>query len=214
MVIGFEDCGCPDAVRERRQEQRYREEEEREVKERPARNAGIPPRYRSIKRRPHRNYIEAVQEGRSVIVHGSVGTGKTHFACGLALAMVERGYSVRFTTSTDYLRAVKASYDRHESEQSAMYPYLNAQVLVLDDLGQEKVTDWALEKLFDLVNYRYNHLLPMVVTIQTEPSKLCAHFEQTGDTRKAEALVSRMQENAIFHEMTGGDRRLGQNDHA
>lgn len=97
---------------------------------------------------------------------GSYGCGKTHLAAAIANRLVERGHQVLFVVVPDLLDHLRAtfgpnspvSYDRRFDEVR------NAPVLILDDLGTQSSTAWAQEKLFQILNYRYNARLPTVVT--------------------------------------------------
>jgi len=97
---------------------------------------------------------------------GVYGCGKTHLAAAIANRLLERGHAVLFVVVPDlldYLRASFApgspgSYDERFDEVRS------APILILDDLGTQSSTPWALEKLFQIFNHRYNARLPTVIT--------------------------------------------------
>ncbi len=101
-----------------------------------------------------------------LVLLGVYGCGKTHLAAAIANRVIKRGLPVLFIVVPDlldYLRATYApsssvSYDQRFEE------IRNAPLLILDDLGTQSSTDWALEKLFQIFNYRYNARLPTVIT--------------------------------------------------
>jgi DNA replication protein DnaC len=101
-----------------------------------------------------------------LVLLGVYGCGKTHLAAAIANRAIERGQPVLFIVVPDlldYLRATYApsssvSYDQRFDE------IRNAPLLILDDLGTQSGTAWALEKLFQIFNYRYNARLPTVIT--------------------------------------------------
>ena len=101
-----------------------------------------------------------------LLLRGGYGCGKTHLAAAIANVALDQGSPVIFVTVPDlldYLRAAYAptsptSYDRRFEEVRT------APLLILDDLGTEHATLWALEKLFQLLNYRYVAKLPTVLT--------------------------------------------------
>jgi len=101
-----------------------------------------------------------------LLLRGGYGCGKTHLAAAIANVALDTGSPVIFVTVPDlldYLRAAYAptsptSYDRRFEEVRT------APLLILDDLGTEHATLWALEKLFQLLNYRYMADLPTVIT--------------------------------------------------
>lgn len=101
-----------------------------------------------------------------LVIHGSSGAGKTHVAAAVANRCLDRGQPALFVVVPDLLDHLRASY-RPDSEMA--YDYLleqvrTAPVLILDDLGTQSATAWAQEKLFQILNYRYNAQLPTIVT--------------------------------------------------
>jgi len=112
----------------------------------------------------------AVEFARSpegwLIFHGLNGCGKTHLAAAIANYQLAQGKPVFFVVVSDlldHLRSTfspdsKISYDEF-SERIKEVP-----LLILDDFGEQSATPWAQEKLYQLINYRYNARLPMVVT--------------------------------------------------
>jgi DNA replication protein DnaC len=112
----------------------------------------------------------AVEFARSpegwLIFQGVNGCGKTHLAAAIANYQLAQGKPVFFVVVPDlldHLRSTfspdsKISYDEF-SERIKEVP-----LLILDDFGEQSATPWAQEKLYQLINYRYNARLPMVVT--------------------------------------------------
>jgi DNA replication protein DnaC len=101
-----------------------------------------------------------------ILVHGSSGAGKTHVAAAIGNRCIERGQPALFVVVPDLLDHLRASY-RPDSEMGydALLEQVRlAPVLILDDLGTQSSTPWAQEKLFQILNHRYNAQLPTVVT--------------------------------------------------
>jgi DNA replication protein DnaC len=101
-----------------------------------------------------------------LLVHGPSGAGKTHVAAAIANRCLERGRPALFVVVPDLLDHLRASY-RPDSEMGydALLEQVRlAPVLILDDLGTQSSTPWAQEKLFQILNHRYNAQLPTVVT--------------------------------------------------
>ncbi|MGQ9572991.1 MAG: ATP-binding protein [Dehalococcoidia bacterium] len=108
----------------------------------------------------------AQEPGGWLVLCGPSGCGKTHLAAAIANACIEEGRPVFFVVVADLLDHLRAAY-RPGSEVS--YDELfeqvrNAPLVILDDLGLHSATPWAQEKLFQLLNHRYNHRLPTVFT--------------------------------------------------
>ncbi len=92
--------------------------------------------------------------------------GKSHLAAAICWHWLERGKLARFGVVPDLLNELKSTFDKTEELTfKAMFDMIcNVPLLVLDDLGVEKSTEWSRETLENLVNRRYNEGLPLVVT--------------------------------------------------
>jgi len=77
-------------------------------------------------------------------------------------------------------------------------------VLALDDLGRERPTPWALERLASLVHHRYEHELPTIVTSNYRRSELAARM---GDLDAAERIIDRLREGTAEYRFEGKTRR-------
>ena len=105
-----------------------------------------------------------------IVFEGRFGCGKTHLAVAIANWRLEKyGERVLFITSPDLLDLLRSTFD--PNVQSSFDNYFDqirgAPLLVLDDLGVEKPSDWAKEKLFQLLNHRHVEALPTVITTNT-----------------------------------------------
>jgi DNA replication protein DnaC len=104
-----------------------------------------------------------------LLMIGPNGSGKTHLAAAIANKSLEDGALVLFATVPDLLDHLRAAFAPTSNE---VYDQLfsrmrEAEVLVLDDLGAQQSSPWANEKLFQLLNYRYNSRFPTVITANT-----------------------------------------------
>jgi DNA replication protein DnaC len=101
-----------------------------------------------------------------LLVHGPSGAGKTHVAAAIANRCIERGQAALFVVVPDLLDHLRSAYNPNSDlGYDALFEQVrNAPVLILDDLGTQHATAWAQEKLFQLLNHRYNSQLPTVVT--------------------------------------------------
>ena len=97
---------------------------------------------------------------------GGYGCGKTHLAAAIANHCIENDRSAIFVVVPDLLDHLRAAFGPNsESSYDDLFDEIrNTPVLVLDDLGVQVVTAWAQEKLFQILNHRYNSQLPTVLT--------------------------------------------------
>jgi DNA replication protein DnaC len=111
-----------------------------------------------------------------LLLEGTYGCGKTHLAAAIANERLMHGDSVLFITSPDLLDHLRGAY---APTSDVTYDELfdrvrNTRLLILDDLGVENPSQWAQEKLFQLLNHRYNHNLPTVITTNSDVNDLDA----------------------------------------
>ena len=106
-------------------------------------------------------------EQKGLVFYGPTGVGKTHLAVGLLKAVIrDKGARGYFFQTTELLRLVRETYNRSvdETEMEILRPVLDADVLVLDDLGVEKTSEWVQETLGLVINTRYNARRSTIVT--------------------------------------------------
>jgi DNA replication protein DnaC len=178
--------------------------------------AGIPPRYRRAKAdhpqvlawcrevaeqavAPGIGARRQVATGPSLLMAGVVGGGKTHQAYGAVRVLVGAGVGVRWraTTAADLYAELRprAGVDT-ERELAAV---ARVPLLILDDLGAAKASEWTEEITYRLVNRRYNHILPTLITSNLAIKDLRAHV---GDR-----VASRLAQMTTRIEFAPVDRR-------
>ena len=105
---------------------------------------------------------------------GGYGCGKTHLAAAIANRVIERGQPVLFVVVPDLLDHLRATFGPASpigfDERFAQVR--DAPLLILDDLGTQSSTAWAQEKLFQILNHRYNAHLPTVITSNSSPEEI------------------------------------------
>jgi DNA replication protein DnaC len=104
---------------------------------------------------------------KGILFHGPYGVGKTHLAVGILKAIIRKtGAKGYFFETPDLLRQVRNTYNTQvdETEMGVLKPVLDADLLVLDDLGTEKTSEWVQETLGLLINSRYNTRRPTIFT--------------------------------------------------
>ncbi len=150
---------------------------------------------------------------------GEPGTGKTHLAVGIARALIEeKGARVVFREQRQLLKELQATFDSGSarSEWDVLAPVLEAEVLVLDDLGAGRTTPWARDVMHDLIAHRYNERLPILMTSnrptgeERDPRAPADPLEgMTLRDRLGEAMMSRLYEMCLIVHVRGKDFRRG-----
>jgi DNA replication protein DnaC len=156
--------------------------------------------------------------GRGLLLTGSIGVGKTHLAVAILQALVaERGATGLFYDYRDLLKQVQNSYNSQvrETELEVLRPVFEAEVLVLDELGASKPTDWVWDTVAHILNTRYNDRRTTIITtnysnagpLGSETGGRASMREETLGDRIGERMRSRLQEMCVVVEMQGEDFR-------
>jgi DNA replication protein DnaC len=101
-----------------------------------------------------------------LVFQGPTGCGKTHLAAAIGNYQLKKGKPVFFKVVPDLLDHLRATFspDSNVTYDELFDRVKQAPLLILDDFGKQASTPWAQEKLYQLVNYRYNARLPTVIT--------------------------------------------------
>jgi DNA replication protein DnaC len=127
-----------------------------------------------------------------LVLFGKCGVGKTHLAAAIANQLLADHWRVLFAVTPDLLDHLRSTFGPNsEVEYDRRFEDIrDAQVLILDDLGTENSSGWAREKLFQIINHRYNYAMPTVITSNRKPEDI--------DPR----IFSRMSDRALCEEIT------------
>lgn len=101
-------------------------------------------------------------ERNCLLIVGGYGTGKTHLAAAIGNKLMDNGVPVLFDTFSGHLNKLKLEFNG--GREVYLEQMKNIDMLILDDIGKEKQTEWSKSIMFDVINYRYEHLLPIVMT--------------------------------------------------
>lgn len=137
--------------------------------------------------------------------YGGVGVGKSHMICSIAETLIRKyEVNVRYWTLAGLLDKARMAFDTsdatvREAARAAWEQAMNVDVLLLDDIGAEKPTEWAQEKFQTLVDHRYTAEKPIIVASNVPAAEWPEMFGQR--------TASRLKAMTLLTEMTGEDRR-------
>lgn len=144
-----------------------------------------------------------------LVLTGPIGTGKTHQAYGALRRIAEAGpkrFEMIATTAPDMYGLLRPGGSdkgtEHELKKLCRVP-----LLLLDDLGTEKLSEWTEEATTRLVNERYNECLPLIITTNFPVRAKAGNPSPDLVTRLGDRLASRLAQTAVQVQLDGPDLR-------
>jgi DNA replication protein DnaC len=166
--------------------------------------------------------IKAIISGESVFIGGKCGVGKTHLSVGLlkkwakehtikfineknvdsATFFSHNCFHPEFLASVDLFFELKSTFNSNTTdEMDVIKKYVETPLLVIDDVGAEKVSDWSRQMFYLLIDRRYRNMKPTIITSNLSLQQIAELID--------ERISSRICEMGIVTELTGRDRRVG-----
>jgi len=201
------------------------------------RRSKIPPRYRAASldytgRSPYENlviplccnYISRLTdtlrhtketiftplEGFGLI--GDVGTGKTHYICAIALALLRAGHTCLFLNVPDFYDALKRCFSNNDDNNTEKYANLldsarETEIVAFDDIGAEYNTQWTVDELCKIINYRYNYNLITLFTSNLRAKITKEVLPSELENKIGKRATDRLREMCRVHLITGDSLR-------
>lgn len=150
-----------------------------------------------------KRYVEHFPEffrgGKGLLLYGMPGGGKTYAACEVANALIDKGYSALVTNFARLTNVIQGRYDDRQDYIDSLQDY---QLLVIDDLGVERRSEYMQEMVFNIIDSRYRQKLPMIITTNLTMQEI-KNPNNLGDSR----IYDRIIERCFPVEVAGGNRR-------
>lgn len=150
-----------------------------------------------------RAFAERQAAGEGLLFTGPFGSGKTRLAAAVLNEVQERYQEgVRGEVVPELLQRLRTTYDPQsaDSEDRVLQPLLRASLLLLDDIGAERVSEWVQERLFLVIDHRYRRRLPTLFTTNLHPEDL--------EERLGGRIVSRIVGMARLVRLSSEDYRF------
>ena len=146
-----------------------------------------------------KNFTEFKRDGKGLLLYGTVGTGKTYFAAAIANALIDEGYSVLMTNFARITNKIQGMYEGKQEFIDSLNRYT---LLILDDLGAERKSEFMQEMVFNIIDSRYRSGLPFIIT-----TNLTAEEIKKPQDVEYSRIYDRILERCFPVEVTGASRR-------
>ena len=128
-----------------------------------------------------------------LIITGKSGVGKTHLATAILNQLTEKDMLVLMGRLILLLDVIRDTFkDFSSKEKDIIELYSKVDVLIIDDLGTERISSWALEKLYTIIENRNENKLPIIVTTRFNKESLLDRFYQSEDEELSEAIIQKL----------------------
>jgi len=140
---------------------------------------------------------------KNIIITGNNGTGKTHLIVAFAHKLIiEAAMPIKFINSAELFFEIKKTFqnDTETTADDLINLYSGYPILIIDDLGAERISEWVREVLYLIINRRYENVVPTLITTNYSTKGLYDNFDKK--------IASRLLADAIIVKMTGEDKRI------
>ena len=143
-----------------------------------------------------KNFAEFKKDGKGLLLYGTVGTGKTYYSACIANALIEEGYSVLMTNFARLTNSIQGTFDGKNEFIDSLQRYT---LLIIDDLGAERKSDYMQEQVFAICDARYRSGLPMIITTNLTAEEL-RKPQEVGYARIYDRIIERCFPIAVMGE--------------
>lgn len=162
------------------------------------------------------SFSDKMRTGEGLLFYGPPGNGKSHLAAAIANKLISMEFTVVFANVPSLLGRIRKTYSekRGETEVDILQAVSDCSLLILDDAGAEKWSDWVETTLYTIVDDRYRHKKPMIITTNLTLKALedaigfrafdrilemCMVVENSGESfrrRKAKERITKLQKSS------------------
>lgn len=146
-----------------------------------------------------KNFTDFKRDGKGLLLHGTVGTGKTFYAACIANALIDAGYRVKMTNFASLTNQIQGMFDGKQDFIESLNQYT---LLIIDDLGTERKSEFMQEMVFNIIDSRYRSGLPFIITTNLTTDEI-KKPQEIGYSR----IYDRILERCFPVEVSGASRR-------
>ena len=153
-------------------------------------------------------------DGKGMLLTGDTGVGKTHLAVALLKGLIEKGAETLFLDYQELLKRIQSSYNPRAltAEREVIRPVLETEVVVIDDLGANRISDWVEDTIHYMLNHRYNEKKTTLLTANLSREGLSGApgsrvVRATFEERLGPRVASRLHEMCRLVEIVAEDYR-------
>lgn len=151
-----------------------------------------------------RNIEARLEDGKGLFLTGNVGTGKTHLAVAIIdyiarLKKRDRIWDIVYVTAVDLLAKIKMGFSEDKAGE-IVTDYEESDLLIIDDLGVEKISDWVHEIFYKIIDHRYNEMKPLIIMSNLS--------DEEKKAKLGERIISRIYEMCKGTKFYGKDYRV------
>ena len=145
------------------------------------------------------NFTEFKKDGKGLLLYGTVGTGKTYYAACIANRLIDEGYSVLMTNFARLTNSIQGTFEGKNEYIDSLQRYT---LLIIDDLGAERKSEYMQETVFNIIDARYRSGLPFIITTNLSGEEI-KKPQDVGYSR----IYDRILERCFPVEVSGASRR-------
>ena len=160
---------------------------------------GKNPKLSEVMKNYVKNFPDFKKEGKGLLLHGTVGTGKSYFAACIANSLIDKDYSV---VMTNFARLTNQIQGMFAGKQEFIDSFDKYSLMIIDDLGAERDSEFMREMVFNIIDSRYSSGLPFIITTNLTINEI-KKPEEIGYSR----IYDRILERCFPVEVSGGSRR-------
>lgn len=144
-----------------------------------------------------KNYVKHFTDfkkgGKGLLLYGTVGTGKSHMAACIANALIDQGYKVLMSNFATMVNILQSSFEGKQEYINSLNKYA---LLIIDDLGAERKSEFMQEQVFNIIDARYRSGLPMIITTNLTAEEMKKPSE-IGQSRIYDRILERCHPVAV-----------------